>query len=45
MNYEYLKPKYRSGIRSYFWKKYYTYKRYIQWWWGPEKYSKNFKNQ
>lgn len=41
MNYEDLKPKYRSGIRSYLGKLYYTYRRYLQWYFGKEKYSSN----
>ncbi len=40
MKYEYLKPKYRSGIRSYLGKLYYTYRRYLQWYFGEEKYSR-----
>lgn len=40
MNYEHLKPKYRSGVRAYLGKKYYTYRRYLQWYFGTEKYSK-----
>lgn len=39
MNYEHLKPKYRSGLRAYLGKKYYTYRRYLQWYFGTEKYS------
>lgn len=39
MNYEHLKPKYRSGLRAYLGKKYYTYRRYLQWCFGTEKYS------
>jgi len=45
-NYEYLKPKYRSKLRTFFGKKYYTIVRYFQWYFGKEKYtciSKNLK--
>lgn len=38
-DYEILKPKRRSGLRSYFGKKYYTYRRYAQWYMGSEKYA------
>lgn len=41
MAYDYLKPKYRSGLRAYLGKKYYTYKRYLQWYFGEEDYAKN----
>jgi len=45
MNYEYLKPKYRSGLRAYLGKKYYTYGRYIQWYLGTEKYTNKLRTE
>ena len=38
-NYEHLKPKYRSSLRLFLGKKYYTYKRYFHWYFGKEKYA------
>lgn len=38
-DYEHLKPKYRSGVRSYLGKLYFTYNRYLKWYLGAEKYA------
>ncbi len=38
-DYHHLKPKYRSGIRSYLGKLFYTYKRLLYWYMGSDKHA------
>ncbi len=44
-SYKYLKPKYRNKIRVFAGKNYYTFKRYINWYFGKEQYSKIIKEE
>ncbi len=44
-DYYHLKPKYRSGIRSHLGKLFYTYKRFLYWYLGEEKYSRVRESQ
>ena len=43
-DFDHLKPIYRSGLRAYFGKKYYTIKRYLYWYFGSDNYTKEIES-